>query len=139
MDLSFLSWNLLVPIDSPFLYLAIKQPVTGVLLGFASVHAQDGHPYTIMQTTILQNPINPPHTPWQACKMALVVPSFNTQLHTRCSPPPPLTNKNSSVGRALGTAQVLVSFVAPLEYIFKRSSLRFFRDMIIIELYVHLY
>jgi len=42
-----------------------------------------------------------PPTPWQAFKMALVVPSFNTPLHTRYSPPPPLAKESSSVGRAL--------------------------------------
>ena len=31
-----------------------------------------------------------PPTPWQAFKMALAVPSFNTTLYTRCSPPQPL-------------------------------------------------
>ena len=42
------------------------------------------------------------HPPFgKLSQMALVVPSFNTPLHTRCSPPPPLTKASSSVGRAL--------------------------------------
>jgi len=36
-------------------------------------------------------------------------------------------------GACIGTAQIGASLVAPLEFIFKRSSLRSFRDMIIIS------
>jgi len=42
-----------------------------------------------------------PSPPWQAFKMALVAPSFNTPPHTRYSPPPTLAKESSSVGRAL--------------------------------------
>ena len=54
-----------------------------------------------------------PNTPWQAFKMALVVPSFNTPLRTSCSPPPPLTKESSSVGRALALHRLAPRWLHP--------------------------
>ena len=46
-------------------------------------------------------------------KMALVVPSFNTPLHTQCSPPPPLAEKSSSVGHALAPHSLAPRWLHP--------------------------
>ena len=46
-------------------------------------------------------------------KIALVVQSFNTPLHTRCSPSPPLAKESSPVGRALTPHRLLPRWLHP--------------------------
>jgi len=114
------------------IFLAINLPGWRAHLGLSQPPLRTGTLTQTYQPLIWQNQTIHPPTPWQAFKMALVVSSFNTPLHPRCSPPPPLE-------ACIGTAQVGDSLVAPLEFIFKQSSLRSSRDMIIISWYKHLY
>ena len=46
-----------------------------------------GAPIQTYKPLILHHQTTPPPTPWQAFKMALVVPSFNTPVYTRYSYP----------------------------------------------------
>ena len=57
---------------------------------------------------------HPLHAPLgKLSQMALVVPSFNTTLHPRCSPPPPLAKESSSVGRALAPHRLAPPWLHP--------------------------
>jgi len=121
--------------------LAKKLSVRHVLPGLASVDAKASATLHILHysSQCQQSSVGPPpefessHPPLgNLSQMALVVPSFNTPLHPRCSPPPPVAKERFVCGACTGTAQIGTSLVAPLGFIFKRSSLRSLRDMIII-------
>ena len=110
-------------------------PVPGVPLGFASVFAKDGRLYT----QFLRLP-----TPWQAFTNGLgctllqhptspaLLPSPTPDLLPSPTPDPSPDQSELVCGACIGTAQIGASLVAPLGFIFKRSSLRSLRDMIII-------
>jgi len=80
-----------------------------------------------------------PPTPWQAFKNGLGCTLLqHPTLHALLTSPTPC-QRLLICGACIGTAQVGASLVAPFEFIFKRSSLRSFWDMIIISWYKHLY
>jgi len=113
--------------------LAIKMPVRHVPLGSASVAAKDGRPYTIIQTTHFTTSTTPPPTPWQDFKNGLGCTLLqHPTSHALLTSPIPC-QRVLVCGACIGTAQIDASLVAPHGFIFKRSSLRSFRDMIIIS------
>jgi len=66
--------------------------------------------YTVPETS-LQYSLHVPNTPWQAFKMALVVPAFNIPLDIRCSPTPCQTEFVCEA--YFGTAEYGALLVAP--------------------------
>jgi len=75
------------------IFLAINLPGWRAHLGLSQPPLRTGTLTQTYQPLIWQNQTTHPPTPWQAFKMALVVSSFNTTLHPRCSPPPPLAKR----------------------------------------------
>jgi len=115
--------------------LAIRIPVRHVLLGSASVAAKDGRPYTKhnnpSSTTItFTNPTHPLASFQNGPGCTLLQHPTSPALLT--SPTP--RQSELVCGACIGTAQIGASLVALLGFIFKRSSLRSFRDMIITSL-----
>ena len=99
--------------------LAINMPVPGVSLGFASVFAKDGRLYT-------------PPTPWQAFENGLGCTLLQHPTSPALLTSPTPCKREFVCGACIGTAQIGASLVVPLGFIFKQSSLRSLRDMIII-------
>ena len=58
-------------------------------------------------------PCHTPATPWPAFIIAMVVPSFYTPLHPRCSAFPPLVKEYSSVGRVLSPHRLAPRWLHP--------------------------
>ena len=72
-------------------------PVQHVPLGFVSAATKDRlHQHTKHSS---YNNKSTPHPPLGKLSK-LVVPSFNTPLHTSCPPPSALSKESSSLGRA---------------------------------------
>jgi len=117
-----------------FFNLAIKMPVRGVLLGFVSVLTKDGRLYTIhtnhsVNTAIFTSLTHPLASLQNGLGCTLLQHPTSPALLT--SPIP--CQSELVCGACIGTAQIGASFFAPLGIIFKRSSLRSFRNMIIIS------
>jgi len=114
---------------------AIKIPVRHVPLGFASVAAKDGpstHNTPIIQITHSHSPIALASLQNGLGCTLLQHPTSQVLL---TSPTP--CQREFVCGACIGTAQVGASLVAPLEFIFKRSSLRSLRDMFDVILVTH--
>jgi len=120
----------LLVLYSHFVILAIKMPVPGVRLGFASAAAKDGRPYTNIPTTHLTTETQPPAHPLASLQNGLgcTLLPHHTSPALLTSPTP--HQRELVCGACTVTAQVGTSLVAPLGFIFKRSSLRFSHDMI---------
>jgi len=117
---------------SHFVILAIKMPVPGVLLGFVSAAIQDGRPYTNIPTTHLQYSQNTPKHPLASFQTGLGCTLLQHPTSPALLTSPTPHQSELVCGACIGTAQIGTSLVAPLGFIFKQSSLRSFRDMIII-------
>ena len=105
-------------------------PVLGVPLGFASVFAKDGRLYTkhtnhSFNTATFTSPTHPLASFQHGLGCTLLQHPTSHALLT--SPTP--CQREFVCGACIGTAQVGASLVAPIEFIFKRSSLRSFRDI----------
>jgi len=71
-------------------------------------------------------------TPWQAFTNGLGCTLLQHSTSPALLPSPTPDQSELVCGACIGTAQISASLVAPLGFIFKLSSLRSFRDMIII-------
>jgi len=76
-------------------------------------HSLHIHPTYSSFVSCSHLPLSLTGTLWQAFKMALAVPSFDTLLHKRYPPPPHLVNEISSVGRALAPHRLAPCWVHP--------------------------
>jgi len=116
-------------------------PVRHEPLGFVSAAAKDGRPYTNIPTTHLTTTNQPPPHPLASFQNGLgcTLLQHPTSAALLASSTP--CQREFVCGTCIGNAQVGASLVATLRlgFIFKRSSLRSFCDIVIILWYIHLY
>ena len=86
-------------LHAPILCLPINSPAWRAHLGLTQPLLRTDTLTRTYPPLMTHKQTNLPPTPWQVFKMVLVVPPFNTPLHTRRSPPPHLAKESSSVGR----------------------------------------
>jgi len=99
-------------------------------------------PQTPLRTGALTQTLKPlishtyktlPNTPWQAVTNGLGCTLLQHPTSPTLLTSPTPCQSELVCGACIGTAQIGASLVAPIGFIFKRSSLRSFRDMIIIS------
>jgi len=114
-------------------YFAYKNACPARAAGLVSAAAKDGHPYTNIPTTHLSKTNIPPthHLASLQNGLGCTFLQHPTSRALLTSPTP--RQRVFVCGACIGTAQIGASLVAPLGFIFKRSSLRSSRDMIIIS------
>jgi len=113
--------------------LAIKMPVRHVPPGFVSAAAKDGRPYTNIPTTHLSKTTQTPTHPLASLQNGLGCTLLQHPTSPALLTSPTPRQSELICGACIGTAQIGISLVAPLGFIFKRSSLHSFRDMIMIS------